>query len=571
MNEPLTAPEAREADDLVDPVEISTAQELVQTFLKCLKGYRLYLPNNQVLRGFVEKFFEGLSEFHCLFGDLCFRVSQYEVRYRGTAVYANEKKEESLAFRLFINGIREFTFHEGVPIDEVSDFLQAIHRAFDAKTSIDDILTLLWERDLEYITFIILDDFFDEGERAEYEDFLDEGSQTDETANSAKAAVQPLLDRLLAKTEDGDEEPPLPDIYHLDEEDFRRIADWGVAELERDLILDLTGMIIELLDADGLADDTQDILVILHQLLESLLGEGKVTEAATLIGELRRNRDSEGAARIVAEALERVNGELVVRAVRPHLGRSDPEERKILVEFLASLGETAVEALIELLDDADAREVALEILRKVGHEHLGLILGHMKDSRSRVVALLVRLTGEIGDPKALAVLRGPLFHDDPLVRRETLRAIERIGTTGAFPLVKEVLNSPEQEIRVLALRALAALPPAIVRDPILNIARGKEFPRRSYFEKKETLLALSRIDDEEVESFLISILKKRPWFRREEYDELRACAVLALARRGNPSSRAAVEARASDRSPQVRRAVAQALRSTATPEVEPSE
>jgi HEAT repeat protein len=151
---------------------------------------------------------------------------------------------------------------------------------------------------------------------------------------------------------------------------------------------------------------------------------------------------------------------------------------------------------------------------------------------------------------------------DPAIRREAIRTIGAIGTEAAFPLLTDVLSDPDREIRILAVRALAGLPADVVRHQLFELARAKEFSRRTWFEKKEIFLALASAADPEIEDWITSVVRKRRWFHREENDELRAGAVGALARLGNPTAMAIVRDALEDRSPQVRRAAAQALRPT---------
>ncbi|MHC4471241.1 MAG: HEAT repeat domain-containing protein [Planctomycetota bacterium] len=533
--------------------------------MKALKGYRLYLPNNQILVGFVTAFCEQLSGFVQRHGEVCLRVSQFQIGYRGARIYENKVKEESLAFRLFIHGVREITFHEGTPVSEVTDFLHVIHRAFDAKASVDDLLTLLWEKDLKYITFIILDDFFEEGEYGEFEEFVEDAQTADHTAASVQASVQPIMDRLLSAGPPPGAGGQLEDLLSLTEVERARLALWAEEEKSRDLVRDVCGLILEILEPNLIEEESRDLLKVLDQVFEALLNDGEISQAAHILAELKEfgGGQDEGPLRaIVQEALSRIGGDRIVAGVRPHIAEASIEQREELIAFLASLDESAVGSLVDLLDLPEAKTVAHEVLLRLGRDDVSPLLPRLSDPRPAVVTALVRLLGQLGDPLALAALEGPLFHVDPSVRTQTLHAIERIGTATALPLIGKVLDDPQQDIRIVAVRCIASLPPSQSREPLLAIARGKEFAKRSYFEKKEILLALGKVEDQEVEEYLLKILRKRPLFRRGEVDDLRACAVRALALRGTTRAMKEIRSRAEDRSPQVRRAVAQALRSS---------
>ena len=153
----------------------------------------------------------------------------------------------------------------------------------------------------------------------------------------------------------------------------------------------------------------------------------------------------------------------------------------------------------------------------------------------------------------------------PVIRKGNYRYVVHPITDGVPrvdpAILTEVLSDNAPEIRVAAVRALAALPSDRTREPLVALSRHKDFSKRTYLEKKEVFLALGRLRDPEIENWLIGVLKKRSWFAREEQDELRACAVAALALLGTDRAWKEIRAREKDKSPQVRRAVAQILRS----------
>jgi hypothetical protein len=449
---------------------VMEATDLVGRFLKALKGYRLYLPNNQILKGFVANFCEGLAAFLEAHGDLALHVAQFRITFEGESVYENEQKEESLAFRFFIHGVREINFHSGVPDGEVTDFLQVIHRAFDAKTTVDDLLTLLWEREFQYITFIILDDFFEEGDHVDFEEFLGEGARVDHTTAAAHLASGPALDRMIgrgaAEEESEDEDlGALPSI-ELTADERERLAAWIEDEKDRDLADSLCAVVLEILSGIHDPTDSVEILGVLNRLLDTLLDEGRIREAVNVYAELTSIGRQGGSTleSIVNDALARIDGTRFVRAVIPYLARCPVEERDALVEVLASQGQKAVSAILDLLEEPDLRESALAVLTHMADDHMPVILTGLKDPRPAVVAALARLLGEVGDIRALTQLRVPLQHTDMTVRRETIRAVERIGTPASVAILTEVLSDPAPEIRVAAVRALAALPSERTRD-----------------------------------------------------------------------------------------------------------
>jgi len=545
------------------------ASDLVGRFLKALKGYRLYLPNNQILLGFVSSFTEGLAVFLERYGELCLRITQFRINYEGESVYENRTKEESLAFRFFIHGVREISFHEGVPEEEVTEFLRVIHRAFYAQTTVDDLLSLLWEKDFQYITFIILDDFFEEGEQAEFEEFVSDGNQRIDHASVAPfLASRPLLEKDPPPSSNGADGPPDIPSLQLTDEERAHLARWVEDEKTRDLSKTLMSIVLEILSDVEDPNDSIEILGVLNRLLDTLFEEDRIREAVNVYQELRSlgRQGGESFADLIEQSLARLDGDRLVSAVVPYLARCPLEERESLIEFLASRGDSAIAVILDMLADADLKETAMAVLREMAEDHMPTLYDRLSDPRPEIVGGLVRLLGSLGDIRALSFLRTPLHHDLMTVRRETIRAVERLKSPAAVPILTEVLSDPAPEIRVAAVRALASLSSERIKEPLVELSRGKDFVKRTYLEKKEVFLALGQLRDPEIEAWLIGVLKKRSLFSRESHDELRACAVAALARMGTIAALDAVRSREKDKSEIVRRAVAQALRKTGDPE-----
>ncbi|MEN8148995.1 MAG: HEAT repeat domain-containing protein [Planctomycetota bacterium] len=561
MTDPQSPNDAPFPDAVGEAPGAAEASDLVGRFLKALKGYRLYLPNNQVLVGFIDSFREGLAVFLERYGDLCLHVSQFRITWDGATVYDNTVKEESLAFRFFIHGVREITFHEGVPEEEVVDFLRIIHRAFDAKTTVDDLLTLLWEREFRSVTFIVLEDFFEEGDQAEFDDFLARSQvSADNLSATPQIATRPVLEKANAAGDD-DAPGPLPSVELTDDE-RERLALWVEEEKKRDLPRSLMSIVLEILADVPDPADSIEILGVLNRLLDTLFEEDRIHEAVNVYRELRRlgREGGEAFSSAVEQSLARLDASRLVRAVVACIGKNRIEEPTDLVEFLADRGAAAVPVLLDLLPDPELSDAAVLVLRELADDHLPAVLAGLSDPRPACIVPILRLVGERGDIRSLNRLRKVLASEDVILRREAVRAIAALRSPASVSILTEILADPAPEVRVAAIRALAGLPPDRTRDPLLAFSRRRDFGRRTYLEKKEVFLALGRLRDPGIETWLIGVLKKRSFFRRDERDELRACAVAALAVMGTDAAIRAVRARANDKSPKVRQAVAQAVR-----------
>src|SRR4030067_853172 len=66
----------------------------------------------------------------------------------------------SKAFKMYSDGIRSLIFSEGIEGKEVTDFLEIIGKDRPSEVD-DDIVTLLWMKDLPHITYILAEDYLE--------------------------------------------------------------------------------------------------------------------------------------------------------------------------------------------------------------------------------------------------------------------------------------------------------------------------------------------------------------------------------------------------------------------------
>ena len=153
LNEIVETPE-------VSKEELTMAADVILSMVKTSKGLKMYLPNNPLVARFIEELTGKMGRHLALYGDFKLDIDQFELRYRGKAIYENRVPKESIAFKMYFDGIRYLIFSEGIEEHELCDFLDIIGK--DRPGDIDDdIVTLLWEKNLPHLTYILAEDFLE--------------------------------------------------------------------------------------------------------------------------------------------------------------------------------------------------------------------------------------------------------------------------------------------------------------------------------------------------------------------------------------------------------------------------
>lgn len=243
---------------------------------------------------------------------------------------------------------------------------------------------------------------------------------------------------------------------------------------------------------------------------------------------------------------------------------SDEGTRNTLVNVLAFLSDKVVRRLMHLLAEessASYRKILSDVLIRTGNAAVPVLQEHLFDDRWYVVRNAVVILGEIRSQDSLPHLTPLLEHRDIRVRRETIRALTKIGGQRAVNILLKAAESDNQELSRQALLSLGAIRAANAIPTLLKLIEQPDLSREAVDIKKDAIRALGEIRSSEAVVPLLKILGRRSLFRRALNDELRAVAVAALGEIGDESARPALEKAAQEeRSPTVARAAVQALK-----------
>ena len=131
------------------------AKEVLEHLSKLLASLKLYPSDHHYCDEARSAFARRLRSFLTLHNVLRLSVDPEGLRLDGgEPVYLEPNKAQNLAFRLYVDGIRELWFGEGVLDEEVRRFGDALHGALQDVNA--DSAALLWDAKLEAIDFSAL-------------------------------------------------------------------------------------------------------------------------------------------------------------------------------------------------------------------------------------------------------------------------------------------------------------------------------------------------------------------------------------------------------------------------------
>lgn len=536
--------------------EIRSARELLQSLVKTAKVLKLYLPNNPIHKKFLEELEERFTGHLKTYGDLRLRVKEHRLLSRGQVVYENPQRAESLAFRLFVDGIREMTFQEGLTLEELHAVVRALGGA-DDHGSDESVATLLWQEEIDHVTYVLVEDLMEVSTspiREELEE-ADLGALYSQEVPPGAALTEPVQEvEGAASSSPG--EPMLPSapatVYSLTEDEINRIREEMESEKAMNTTAETLTILLTILEIEKDYEAFNDMVGECEKVLDILLLRGDFSHAAHLLEEVRRlmappSDLSERQRERLRAFLVRAGDRERIRMMEEHLKEEREVNQETLLSYLIHLEGAAVRELVSLLgrvEQARARRAICDALVVLGREEVEVLIRRLTDERWFVVRNLVYVLGRIGGPKVMEGLKRLVHHQEPKIRKEVLRALEIMGEEGAQGLLVEFLSDHDPSIRLVAIRGLGSSRYRAALEPLQMMVASEEFEGRDVAEKKEVFEAIARIGHEEVVPYLEKILlsgRRRWWWGRSRGEELAVCAAEALTKIDSPKAFSVLE------------------------------
>ena len=565
---------------------------------KALRAFQLYDENNPVRRRFVTSLREAFEQLWQEIEGLNLSVEEHRFLLAGEAVYDNPSRSDSLAFLLYKDGVRDVTFLPGIEGHELDRILGVLQRAKMLKTAeADDLLTMLWEEDLEFFKCQYVARFTDGAviptaqaveERADLNQVLQgeaEASQAARDGAGAEAATakgDAGADAATAKDDAGAEESTAqsgpgspktgvdfsPTTYALEPEGKAQLQGALAAEMSRDLRHDVLAALFDRLEDPEYPERKSEILKILRELLPNLLSRGALESVASILEELAMVRAEPG-----------VLGTIHVRECDDLL--DDLSSAETLEELVSALQDGTIDvpvdvlgrvlkflrasALPVLLGAAEQEEIPglKDTLRGAVHsiaeEHPEAVLALLEHVNPLVTAGAVRLIGRMGMAEAAPKLGGLIAHPDADVRLALVETAELLREGTTTEALIGALADAERDVRLAAARALATLGHEQAAAALKELVTSKEIRQADLTEKITIFESYGVLGGADAADVLNTLLNKKSFFGQREPSEIRASAARALGRVGLPGSEEALRAAQGDGDAVVRTAVRQAI------------
>jgi hypothetical protein len=526
--------------------KVKSTRSLIQTFLQTLKAYRLYEANHPILSKFLDRLRNDFNHYFDEFDSFSLQVKEHQFCYRGKIIYENQDVKESLAFLFFRDGIRELHFSKGLEFKEMIDFLNIVRKSDFLNRMEDDLVTLLWEKDFSHITYTTVDEFLEGSgifvpateedliKRSEYKSSWEEWPQDrgdEEQVESSRIPSGEGLEQMINPAPG----QSLVQACLLTPDEKETIKREAEQEQKPEYVYVLIDNLIEIvLHLGEDVDAYENMISYFDRVLEYLLEQKEVGKAITLLKRLDDIMESmvlkDKQIFAIRRILEKVSDPKSIDLLGKVMKGDGEIHSEAILQYLRFLTKQAAEPLCILLGQVESgkwRKAICDKLIELSQEEIEPLSKFLLDPNPFLVCHILYILGKVSHPSTVKYLGNLVTHKDLKVREETLQVISKFGEKGK-DLIKKFLIDSTPGIRGKAALILAKQVKGEAVKSLTEIILSEDFYKRDYEEKAIFFRALGETGSKEVIPVLKKIAKKRKWFQKAKWDEMRQCATQTL-------------------------------------------
>jgi len=141
-------------------VHLEVAQVLYN-LAKTARSFGFYARDNQAIKNFMDELEVGLQAFLSEHGAIVLIVGADRFLYEGEEVYHDADRENGMPFRLFRDGVRAMTLKPGLTRPELEAILDILAKRASTgrEAEEEDLVTLLWKKSFENVTYAAVEGF----------------------------------------------------------------------------------------------------------------------------------------------------------------------------------------------------------------------------------------------------------------------------------------------------------------------------------------------------------------------------------------------------------------------------
>jgi len=562
---------AMAAKPTVDP-ELGSVTQLLKSLDRASKNVRTFGHQNSVAKKFFDQFYTELLNHVERYNALTFIVQREGLFFKDTSVYNSQAGEssENFAFKLYSDGIRELTFHQGIEQDDVLFFFDALwDTSGTAGNEDDDIVTRLWSRNLPTLSIVTADEVM---KLSEVDDVLTPQGKAPE-----EGSLREILDEANAKNaKEGKGDQPRKSRlstsvmgYEVTQEEMAALARDIAEESSRDSIIYLLDILTAVLSSERSPELLNKLFEIYEGILRSLFQGGHwniVEHVLGLLSEAEAVRPdlTETHKNKLQSMFDQLGSQELITLMQQYFNTTEKPRTEGLENVLLMMKPSALPALCTLLGNLEHpahQGLIANALVELAKDTPDVVVRHLTDRRSTFVRNLLGIITRWNNPKLAESVEKILRYPDPLIRREVIRTLAGLKPSGSAAKLIPLLNDADEGVRLATLKPLLTghyTASFSLWEPIVN---AENFNDREPAEKRNIFHAIRVTAGDDAVPYWTTLLTEWGWTNRKKREDLALLAVDALGKLGTAAAVAALETGSKKGTAAVKQACATAIAS----------
>ena len=510
----------------VNEEAISEVEEEVKEIAKLLsrtaKNYQMYLSNNRMFLTSLENLQESLNDFLEINEVLTFVVHEFELLHDDAVVYSNTDKHQSIAFRIYRDGVRLLSFHKGITQDDLLAFFEALTRCMESDNLEEDFVTLLWEKDLQAITYYEVNDFEADYEKLKKDAEAKKGPPREITQTDIQSApwnrTPPKDDKLK------------PSIA-LTPEELHEVQDLTLT-VDDDLFLRRACQVLrQTVELDPSKETFIDMEGAFDGFLDACVARKQIALASEVLADITERcekSDESDVTRALFRIIKARHGEKNLASIAEVLATGTETEHEHCQAYLRQLSPEAITDLFKLLPNAkrpSARAVLVSAIAHIGRPQPLDIIKGIDTASGDEVALALDVFETIGTPEALAGALQFHRHRSARVRAKVAHLTATLGNREALEIAKRLILDDDHGVRRRALSSLVDMSGDGAAETLLSLFTSNPFHDLAHDSKLSMLLVIRNLSPGKQLEMIKSILKMRRFFRRGPLEDTKVSLV----------------------------------------------
>ncbi len=568
-----------------DPEETAKVKLVLKFLGNAYSSMKIYPPESPSIKHSFDAFAKKMREFLDEYEMLLITINEFRLIYRGKTAFQDEKKQTSLPFLFFKDGMRELSFHKGLDENELQEFLVTIKADSDLPPENIDIVNSLWVKDFAHIRYFAIDEFLDTdigkgGERSttDIREFS-KGSISLTPEDKIELYKRSIALGLQLNPDLGEEEDDknLEDFnlpYHVEaacEGETPELKSMLLENREISSMVAMVNLLFEILFLEERQDQFSATLNALYQCYKEAVHKSNFALAGLILARIQELKGmlpgkSEEKEKSLEIILQKTKDESFIASLRELFRGGRIKDYDSFFQYLTLLSPNSIPLVGDVWEHSEdpfLLQKASTFLQEIAQENIAPVANIAREDRVSLTKEVVAILGRIGGKKILPYLINFSEYQHKAIRLEIIRAVSKIKDKTTNKILVRFLSDKNGEVRTRAAMNLKYRRDKTTLNHVIQLTQEKDFMSRGKLEKKALLSFLARTKNGEVGALLGSMLKKWSILSMAKQNETRLCAVSALETMATPEAMDIITEGTKIRNKTIRNACTIALRKIA--------